>query len=356
MLDFFEIDFLDIDSNKSGDAIAIRYQIDNKIYIHLVDGGFLDTGNKIIEHVNNYYSNPEFIDYVVVTHPDGDHANGLRKILEEFEVGQLWMLRPWLYVDELIDRFSRFRSKDNLARRLKEIYPNIEALEKIAQDNDIAIFEPFQGERIGGFTVIAPTKERYLDLIVESEKTPESSTQSIKSSRKIFMGQVVSFMRSLWGQETFSSQETSAENNMSVIQFARLNDFDILLTGDAGRDALLEAADYAPQIGLELPGVDYFQIPHHGSRRNVSTEVLDRWLGERLHSQPRDDEETFIGIVSAAKEDEDHPRKAVVRAVIHRGAKVISTEGIDVRIGKDAPEREGWVSATPLPYPTEQEK
>jgi hypothetical protein len=26
--------------------------------------------------------------------PDGDHANGLRAFLEEFEVGELWMLRP----------------------------------------------------------------------------------------------------------------------------------------------------------------------------------------------------------------------------------------------------------------------
>jgi hypothetical protein len=46
--------------------------------------------------------------------------------------------------------------------------------------------------------------------------------------------------------------------------------------------ALTEAADYAPHIGLTLPRIDRFQVPHHGSRRNVSTEILDRWLGERL--------------------------------------------------------------------------
>src|SRR3546814_4468000 len=73
---------------------------------------------------------------------------------------------------------------------------------------------------------------------------------------------------------------------MSVIQYACLEGSRILLTGDAGRDALNEAADFAPYIGLVLPGIERIQIPHHGSRRNVSTEVLDRWLGPRLGSNP----------------------------------------------------------------------
>ncbi|MET4121975.1 beta-lactamase superfamily II metal-dependent hydrolase [Bradyrhizobium sp. JR1.5] len=62
---------------------------------------------------------------------------------------------------------------------------------------------------------------------------------------------------------------------MSVVQFAYLNGHKIVLTGDAGRSALTEAAEFAPQAGLYLPGVDRFQVPHHGERRNVSTELLE---------------------------------------------------------------------------------
>ena len=115
------------------------------------------------------YDEPDTIDAVIVSHPDGDHAGGLRTVLENFEVSELWMLRPWDYVDELIDRFARFKNKENLKKRLKEIYPNVAALEEIAEEEDIPIYEPFQGEKIGDFTVLAPTKERYLDLIVESD-------------------------------------------------------------------------------------------------------------------------------------------------------------------------------------------
>ena len=119
--------------------------------------------------------------------------------------------------------------------------------------------------------------------------------------------------------ESFSPNETSAENNMSVIQYANLCEKRILLTADAGRDALAEAIEYAPLIGLTLPGLDRIQVPHHGSRRNVSTELLDRLLGVRLASRSANEEEKIIAIISAAQGDEDHPRKAVVRALIHRG-------------------------------------
>lgn len=363
MSDFFEIDFLDVESAKSGDAIPLRYQINGQTFIHIVDGGFQDTGQKIVDHISQYYGHTNYIDHVIATHPDGDHAGGLRTVLEEFHIGMLWMLRPWLYAEEIINRFSRFTSAENLRNRLKEIYPNIAALEKIAEQKDIPISEPFQGDTIGEFTVLAPTRLRYLDLIVQSERTPESKEEAeippLAALRSI-LGEIISkaatLLMAAWGEEVFSSEETSAENEMSVVQFANLCGKRILLTADAGRSALAEAANYAPYVGLTLPGIDRFQIPHHGSRRNVSTELLDHWVGPRLPSKPQKGKETFTAIVSSAKKDEDHPRKAVIRAMIHRGGKVISTEGVSKRIGCNAPERIGWSTAIPLEYPTEQEE
>jgi len=363
MSDFFEIDFLDVESSKSGDAIPLRYQIDSISYIHVVDGGFQDTGQRVVDHIQKYYGNPAHIDHVVATHPDGDHAGGLRTVLETFDVGHLWMLRPWVYADEIIDRFSQVSSVDNLKKRLKEIYPNIAALEEIAYDKGIPIYEPFQGQRIGAFTVLAPTKERYLDLVVQSERTPEHSEEAQKAAAeglKVFFekvaGKVVSLFKAAWGEEVFSPEETSAENEMSVIQYANLCGKRILLTADAGRGGLAEAADYAPYVGITLPGIDRFQVPHHGSRRNVSTETLDRWLGPRLPAKPKKGEEKFTAIISSAEKDEDHPRKAVVRACIHRGARVFTTEGASFRTSHNAPAREGWTAATPVEYPEEQEE
>lgn len=55
------------------------------------------------------------------------------------------------------------------------------------------------------------------------------------------------------GEEVFSTGETSAENEMSVIQYANICGQRIMLTGDAGREALTEAADYAPFAGTFFP-------------------------------------------------------------------------------------------------------
>ncbi len=356
MTDFFEIDFLDVESKKSGDAIPLRYSIGDVTRIHVTDGGFQATGDLLVEHINKYYGSPKYIDAVIVTHPDGDHAGGLRKLFDEYIIGELWMLRPWLYADELIDRFSRFTSSDNLAKRLKEIYPNLAALEELAIEHKVKISEPFQGAKIGEFNVLAPSKARYLDLVVESEKTPEAAKeeeQTLAEAAGQFIKKAINFIRVAWGDEYFPDDDTSPENNMSVIQYARLCDKKILLTGDAGRAALDEAADFAPSVGLDLPGIDRIQVPHHGSRHNVSTEVLDRWLGTKHDAQPESG--SFTAIVSAAKEDKDHPRKSVVRAFIHRGARVISTEGSHKQTGHNAPDREGWVTVTPLPYPEDLE-
>jgi hypothetical protein len=236
-------------------------------------------------------------------------------------------------------------------------------LERVAISRKIEIREPFQGTMIGYFLVLAPSRQRYLDLIVESERTPESVAESraepISGLAELLQkaaANAIAYVKASWGQEMFSKENTSAENEMSVVQYAWLCEKRILLTADTGRSGLAEAADYAQYVGVILPGIDRIQIPHHGSRRNVSTEALDRWLGARLPSIPTAGRETFTAIVSSAKADEDHPRKAVVRAFIHRGAKVITTKGNSVRISQNAPQREGWVPVQPVPYPEEQEQ
>ncbi len=362
MSDFFEIDFLNVESKKSGDAVPLRYRIGNEMRIHVTDGGFQNTGEKLTEHIKKYYNNPYKIDAVIVSHPDGDHAGGLRTVLEDFRVSELWMLRPWLYANELINRFSRFSNVDNLVRRLKDIYPNIAALEKIAKAKGIPIYAPFQGTQIGAFIVLAPTKQRYLDLVVASEKTPEAikelTEQFLKQKQYYFektISHSVSLVSSYWGQEIFSHEETSPENDMSVVQYASLCRQNILLTADAGRNALIEAAYYALLTRLPLQSIDHFQVPHHGSRRNVSTKILDLWLGERLPARFEEGYKKFNAIISASKGDTDHPRKAVVRACIHRGARVVSTEELDICVSQNAPTR-GWGVAPALSYPEKQEK
>ena len=108
----------------------------------------------------------------------------------------------------------------------------------------IPMYEPFQGAKIGAFTVLAPSPARYFQLVIDSDKTPQTMmSYTILGGLMQAAAPVIRLIRAGWGSEKFSS---SVENEMSVIQYAVLCGDKILLTGDAGRDGMTEAADYAP--------------------------------------------------------------------------------------------------------------
>ena len=355
MSDFVEIDFLAVETAKSGDAIAIRYSIDGVTAVHVVDGGFLDTGEKLVKHLKSQYQTTH-VDHVVLTHTDQDHVNGLRKVLEQCTVGCLWMNRPWMHAAELLHRFETYNSVDALCRRLRSEYAAAANLEALAIERGIPIHAPLQGAVVGRFTVMAPSMARYLDLIVSSEKTPaavdEGKAMGLSGYFVKALKTAANLVKAAWAHEYFPIEGTSSENEMSVIQYAEIGGRRILLTGDAGRNGLNEAAGYAPYVGLQLPGLWMFQVPHHGGRHNVSTEVLDAWLGKRLPGPSGQTQ--FNALCSSAKADEHHPKKSVIRAIHHRGGHFAATEGRNLCLAHSI--SRGWAPVPQHPYPEEQEE
>jgi beta-lactamase superfamily II metal-dependent hydrolase len=352
MADFYEIDFRQVHTSKSGDAIGIRYQIGQNWSVHLVDGGYATTAPEISRFIRETYGTTR-INNVVVTHPDRDHAEGLAPILREFDVEALWMLRPWAYAAELLPYFTRYQSVDALVTRLREEYAYIYELEKIAVARGIQMFAPFQGARIGPFTVLAPSPQRYGQLVIQSDKTPHTTGFGILSGLMQAAAPIIRFAKAGWGSEKFSPEPTSVENEMSVIQYANLCGDKILLTADAGRDGLLEAAQYAVQQGFQVP-VNKFQAPHHGGRHNLSSELLDFWVGPKLPQLLPKGQEKFEAAISAADEDTIHPRKVVRRALLHRGGFVLTTEDAPVILQRNSTRT--WNVAQNSVYPDEQEE
>lgn len=359
-MEFYEIDFVEAGENKSGDAIALRYgtQMGTQItqLVHVVDGGYATSndGQKLIDHINAHYEGATSINHVVLTHHDTDHASGLKTVVETCRIGTLWMNRPWIYVDELLPLFEYAYTRDGLIERLKRDFPHTAELEEIAVRRGIPIQDAFQGIVIGQFIVLAPTKARYLELVLASDRTPESNEYSTISEGLLRMA--THYLRALWGEESLKGQTegTTRENEMSVVQYAQIAGHKILLTGDAGIEGLEEAYQYAIALGVPLPGIHRFQAPHHGARRNLSPNILDKWLGQKLPSNTN--QILFESVVSANKNDSDHPRKAVIRALKHRGANVVTTKEKGVYCWyQNKPIRHGWTPATGELYPEDTE-
>ncbi len=347
MTDFVEIDFILAGEKGSGDAIAIRHHRGGSDFIYVIDGGYTNDGRKIVDHIHEYYGDNSSIDHIVLTHPDSDHASGLVTVIEEMQVGCLWMNRPWMHVDQLMPMFERYQDRDRLTARLKRDFPKVAELEKLAFSKGIQVQNAFSGNTIGGFTVLSPRKDTYFQLIVESDKTP---VQVDKRTAKL----AKSMSYAIWGEENLKgdAEGTSPENETSIVQFAEMCGKKILLTGDAGVRALNEAYQAACRMGKSVDSPDWFQVPHHGSRRNVSTNVLNTWLGQKLPRNAPQREK--LAIISANPNDTEHPKRAVIRAMIHRGRNVYRTEGTFCTHSGNAPPR-NWRQAIPLEYPREQE-
>ncbi|OHT23353.1 hypothetical protein A3Q29_21150 [Providencia stuartii] len=353
----YDLDFLAVGETTSGDAIFVRTKKDNNEVITLVDGGYAGEVDNIEAFMDKWYKK-KVIDNMVLTHGDRDHLSGLVQILkdESIQVNTIWALFPWHYADDLINGnyFENRKSPKWLEDELKRQYDLLCEFEQLAINRGIKIKSPFQGQCIGEFKVLSPSKKFYLDNIASSHKTANENKERIsgKALLKSTFSKVADMIERDWGYETFSSESTSSENNNSVIQYASIGGKKILLTGDAGVEALEEAIKYLqPQ---SLPIADIFQVPHHGSRRNLSSDTLDKIIGPKLatYSEAKNADK-ITAIISAGYKDPNHPRNAVLRALIHRGASVFGTRKGGYHKGHSS--RNDWHPAKKYDYPKNTE-
>ncbi|MCF8241457.1 MAG: MBL fold metallo-hydrolase [Melioribacteraceae bacterium] len=346
---FYEIDFLPVDSGeKSGDAICLRYgETEESQTVMVIDGGTSYSGENMIKHIKKFY-NTDFVNYVVSTHPDGDHVSGLRKIVEEMDVGELWMHQPWNYAEELKDKFkdSRFTT-EGLEKKLRESYPLANELESIAIEKEIPIKEPFQGERIGNFLVLSPFKDWYLELVPQFSNTPEPK-EITEGFLKKSVRAILNWVDEEWDVETLSTKATTSPSNEScVILYGELEESKILFTADAGVLGLDRAADYANGKGYDLSGCTFIQIPHHGSRNNVTPQILNGIVGEKVG---KDGEKTKTAFVSVSKDSETHPRRVVTNAFNRRGANIGRTNGKWICYFNRRPDRPNMYDLDYIPF------
>ena len=350
----FEIEFFRVgEASRPGDAITVRYGNSGIYEVMVIDGGTEDSGVSIVKHVREVYGPDTIISHMVSTHPDSDHSSGLRHILEELPVDNLWVHSLWHHAGQTVGFFEDTRwTPEGLAEVIKEEYPIIADLFEIAEQKGIPVYEPFAGNQIGPFTVLSPTRWSYQHLMPQFRKTPAPNVELIKQ-RNMWLEQtqpsglglirkavekVMEWVPEQWGFELLQEGGvTAAENETSTVLYGDFDSSKVLMTADAGINALRWACDYAEEAQLDLEALNFIQVPHHGSRRNVSPTILDRIVGPKL---PQDSPEKKKAVVSAPKDDESHPRRVVMNAFLRRGAPVRSTQNSKYRYHSDTmPER-----------------
>jgi beta-lactamase superfamily II metal-dependent hydrolase len=297
----FQIDFLPVDSGeKSGDAITARIRKNGIDKIYVIDGGTKDSGAKIVEHIQKYY-NTSRVDYLINTHPDSDHSSGLSVVVENLNIGEIWLHQPWDITDEVIDFIKDGRITENsLSERLEESLKQASALKDLANDRGIPLFEPYRGTNIGDFTVLSPSKSWYRELLKTFRPMPETTLEKSSTLKEFARKSIEGIYKIFenWNIETLSQEaSTSSENESSVVLYANLFSNPILLTGDAGVQSLTRAYNYARKsLDIDISDCVFYQVPHHGGRHNVTPELLNKIIGPIL---PKDTPANKLAYISS---------------------------------------------------------
>lgn len=340
----YEVDFHPIEKtgeagSKSGDAISVQFTDAAGLKrVIVIDGGYKHTGEAVVEHVEKHYGTTT-VDLVISTHPDMDHINGLATVLDQMTVGELIIHRPHDHAPD-VSEYSQIEV--------------IDALIGLAEDRNVTVTEPFAGlTRFGGAVrVLGPTIDFYEDLLAQDLSKSIEEKAALSASGGLWQGAVFAKAADLLDRvisalpiETLGEGGvTSPRNNTSVVTLLTLDGRQLMLTGDAGIDALNLACDeYENRVGdLSLYPLTFFQAPHHGSRRNLAPSVLNRILGK-----PGANFGTPTSFISSAKADPKHPSPKVTNALKRRGARVFATEGNQLMHHYGS--TRGWGPATEVP-------
>lgn len=342
----FEIDYIPVgDGERSGDAIALRFgdflnsPEDQRVVV--IDGGFEDSGEQIVNHINAYYGTNK-VDLLISTHPDMDHASGLKVVLEKMQVGNLVMHKPWDHAGEIKNMFKTGKiTTSGLEAKLEKSLQAASDLETLATKKGIPIHEPFQG--LTAFSrsmhILGPSQEFYEELLPHFRGTPEPAKDlSFWAPLKKVAEEAVNWIKDNLLIDLLDDDDdtTSPENNTSAIILFEIDGHKLLFTGDAGKTGLHLAADYAESVGISLTDLRFLDVPHHGSKRNLSSKVLKRIKAK-------------TAFVSAAKDAKKHPSKKVTNGLQKHGAIVYVTRDTVLCHPCDDSKR-GWGAAPHEPF------
>lgn len=177
-----------------------------------------DTGDWNKTDVVDYLSNEgiEELDLVIVSHPDADHIGQLDKVIEQFEVGEVWMS-------------GNTTTSDVFARSLEAI-----------QKNEVGYYEPRAGDQFD----IGPLA---MEIIYPVELTGNTNADSI--SMVVTYGNI-DFM--------FTADAGKAQE-IEMVNSGRNIDAEILSLGHHGSDTSSEPAfidAVSPEVAIYSAGAD----------------------------------------------------------------------------------------------------
>ena len=278
------------------DAIVVNYHDGTRWWTAIIDAGNVGDGYKIKGYVKHVENNIYVIDYAFCTHPDKDHKGGFFDLLtdQQVHICNFIIRRP----DTLMrnDRRKLFYKTGLLEYAAKAVYNHpIDPTRNLIDEANAysQLKEPVLGNDVPGMplAVIGPRQQFFQDACYEMainfvELEDESDAENYAEDEYPPEEDAKSVMDEV--------KEESPTNKSSLIILFHPENRRFLLAGDSCSATLKDAVIEYPQL---IQGC-VLKVPHHGSKHNLTTEVIDLLKPSSA--------------VISAKGSKKHPNRAVV--------------------------------------------
>lgn len=277
-------------------------------YITIIDAGNPNDAKKIIAHYKKYIE-PNIKEntpiLIINSHPHKDHIGGLVDLVHFFnsKIARFYYNDPTKYINEDkrggIKELSESILYSN--RRVKKVMQSIkdvESLKEVLSQYNIQPIEAFSDTVLDHnlFEIVGPSKEFYLEQLEYFTNIDRLKFMSLNTIKEADVNEVDEGLKpcSILDEKN----DSSAENLTSVLtKFTDSKGRKYLFTADAGIDSFESAVNN----GYDIKDLHICQLPHHGSRRNISTNWVSNF----------DPKQFWVSANGSAK----HPRKAVISCI-----------------------------------------
>ena len=273
---------------REGDCVVLTYGSADAPRRVMVDGGRTATYGDLKAHLEQLPAAQREFELLIVTHIDRDHIQGVLEMLEDEELPvsfkDVWFNGYHHLMDGDFEEFSAKEGERLTASLIKLVeegkctwngsfgdgYKKAAALPK---DETLLEVELEDGLTL---TLLSPTRKKMEEMqgcwakecekagLVAGYGAQDPPPEGFEHLAAINIGQLA--------EEPFE-EDDSDPNGCSIAVMAQYNDKRVLLTGDA-HPTLLE--DSLSRFGDTDDPVEFaaFKLPHHGSRKNISKELL----------------------------------------------------------------------------------
>lgn len=315
---FFRITMLPA---RHGDALLVEYGRGETTRRFLVDGGPIRAYPELVDRLNDLPDGERGLELVVVSHVDTDHIEGLIRLFAErrsrwpIEPADIWF-NGWRHMEESQDLGGR--EGDFLSALLHR--RAFDEWNKAFHRNAVVVTpgRPLPEVVLEGgmkITLLSPDATRLQRMAGKWEKDVQKFglepgdldaawDQLVKATRfhpeDGLLGGPADFDATLTRQLT---PDASKANGSSIAFLAEFEGRSCLFLADAHARVVCDSLKKLIPPGQKRLKVDAFKMSHHGSRANISKELLSLVDAEHF-------------LVSTNGDIHGHPDRAALEAVI----------------------------------------